>query len=359
MDVISQVLNHVPLGFSQENREVALCLLEGEVLVEIDLATICGSDLHSVHGKRETPLPGVLGHEAVGRIVQLEKKERNLKIGDRVTWTLVDNCGNCQPCLDWNHPEKCENLFKYGHAVFTSTNGLNGCFASHIHLRRGTHLVKIPDTLNDFLAAPVNCSLATMVNVVETMPQDCKRVLILGAGILGIYGCALLHQKGIKEIYCLDISSRRLSMVPSFGGIPLQEGLGAYRDFSSFQNEMKGKLDMVIEVAGVKQLVAPSLPLIRPGGLLTLAGLVHPDSELGIKGEDIIRKCLTIRGVHNYQPKHLDIAVDFLNKTRLEYPYEKLVSKPYPLDQIKSAFSAAEQGEWHRVSLKPNLIPEK
>ncbi len=66
----------------------------GEVLVRLDLATICGSDLHTVRGTRSQPVPAVLGHEGVGTVAAAGTG-RNLAAGTRVTWSLVDNCGAC------------------------------------------------------------------------------------------------------------------------------------------------------------------------------------------------------------------------------------------------------------------------
>jgi D-arabinose 1-dehydrogenase-like Zn-dependent alcohol dehydrogenase len=66
----------------------------GEVLVQIDLATVCGSDTHTVAGKRKEATPCVLGHEAVGRVTA-RHEQSSLTLGERVTWTIADSCGRC------------------------------------------------------------------------------------------------------------------------------------------------------------------------------------------------------------------------------------------------------------------------
>src|SRR4051812_10968649 len=75
-------------------------LRPGEVLVAVELATICGSDLHTIAGDRPTPLPTVLGHEAVGRIVATggPVDGEAFAPGDRVTWTIGTSCGACRRC---------------------------------------------------------------------------------------------------------------------------------------------------------------------------------------------------------------------------------------------------------------------
>ena len=72
--------------------------------------------------------------------------------------------------LDWQLPQKCEYLFKLGHASLDNGSGINGCYATHILLRRSTARFSLGDLLPDGLLAPANCALATMVNATELLP---------------------------------------------------------------------------------------------------------------------------------------------------------------------------------------------
>ncbi len=113
-------------------------------------------------------------------------------------------------------------------------------------------------------------------------------------------------------------------------------------------------MDAVIELAGSSSLVAEGIRLLRPGGYYGFVGMVHPDTDLNLTGEQVIRKCLTIRGVHNYSPRHLDEAVAFLDRTAGSYPYESLVSPPYQLSHIVKAVQAAEERQFPRMAVRPN-----
>jgi len=314
-------------------------LQPGEILVKISLATICGSDLHTVDGRRSAPVPCVLGHEAVGYVLQSARS--GVSTGQRVTWTLTDSCGHCAPCTDWHLPQKCEQLFKYGHAALHDGRGLNGCYASHILLRPGTRIFTIPDSLPDAVAVPANCALATMVNALEILPDPCNRVLVQGGGLLGIYACAWLHHLGVREIFCTDLSPQRLALVAEFGGIPLTAG------------SLLPPVDLVIEVTGQSSVVPDGIKALRPGGHYVWAGMVHPDSRLDLTGEQVLRKCLTLRGVHNYAPHHLAAGLDFLagNQTRL--PFEKLTSPALPLERLNEAMDLARSRQWQRVAIQP------
>lgn len=311
----------------------------GEVLVEIALATICGSDLHTTEGRRTAPTPCVLGHEAVGHVVSSARE--GIAIGQRVTWTLADSCGHCAPCTRWRLPQKCERLFKYGHASRSDGSGLNGCYASHIVLRPGTQIMTVPDALPDAIVAPANCALATIVNALEVLPNPCDRVLVQGGGLLGIYACAWLRHHGVSEVYCCDLSAERLALVAEFGGIPIAP------------ESLMPAVDLVLEVTGNSAVIPAGIKALRPGGHYVWAGMVHPESKVDLTGEAVLRKCLTLRGAHNYAPQHLAAGLDFLLETHTRLPFEKLTSAPLPLDRLDEGFALTRSRKWPRVAIQP------
>lgn len=319
----------------------------GEVLVEISLATICGSDLHTFEGRRNGPVPTVLGHEAVGRVIATARA--GVLPGRRVTWTLADSCGECPACTEYRLPQKCRELFKYGHAALSSGSGLNGGYASHIVLRRGTAIYAVPDELSDALVAPANCAAATVVGLLAELPTPCRAALVQGGGLLGLYACALLRQRGVDGVFCSDVSEARRALVAEFGGIPVSpdEAVERVREVSA------DGADLVIEVAGAAAAVPQGVAALRPGGHYLWAGMVHPETALQLTGEAVVRKCLHIRGVHNYAPHDLEAALAFLAATHRTYPYEKLVSPPLPLERLNDAIALAQRREWLRVAVKP------
>ena len=113
-------------------------------------------------------------------------------------------------------------------------------------------------------------------------------------------------------------------------------------------------IDAVIEVCGNSDVVQDGIKLIKPGGAYIFAGMVHPKTKLSITGEQIIRKCLTIKGVHNYDKSHLDKAVDFLAKSINKYPFEKLVSpQTFKLKDLPNAIDEAISKKYPRVCVIP------
>ena len=171
--------------------------------------------------------------------------------------------------------------------------GLNGCYASHIVLRPGTHILPVPDGLPDSVVAPANCALATIVNALETLPEICDSALVQGGGLLGLYACAWLRHRGVREVFCTDLSPQRLALVADFGGIPVRP------------DAAPANVDLVLEVTGSAAVIPDGVKALRPGGHYVWAGMVHPETKLDLTGEAILRKCITVRGVHNYAPQHL------------------------------------------------------
>ncbi len=332
---VAQVFLGPERGF--ERREIPIPTPgSGEVLVATSLATICGSDLHTLAGRREAPVPCILGHEAVGHIVATGPERGELSIGQRVTWALADSCGHCPACSDFDLPQKCAALFKYGHAALEDGSGLNGCYASHILLRAGTAVFPVPARLPDAAVVPANCSLATMVNAVEAIPANARSVLVQGAGLLGLHACALLRHRGVAGVFCRDADLVRQAHALNFGAVsgePVQ-------------------VDAVIEVAGDPSVVAEGITRLRPGGTYVLAGMVHPQSALNLTGETIIKKCLRIVGVHNYAPRHLRDGLRFLDDTAELFDFASLVSPPLPLEELPAAIELAKSRRWARVSIR-------
>jgi len=83
-------------------------------------------------------------------------------------------------------------------------------------------------------------------------------------------------------------------------------------------------------------------------------GMVHPETPLSITGESVLRKCLTIKGIHNYTPAHLASALHFLEQHHAQFPFDRLVSPPLPLIELPKAIDLTLSRSWLRVAIAPN-----
>ncbi len=330
----------------------------GEILVEITCSTICGSDLHTWHGRRQEPVPCVLGHEIVGRIAafgpgspRTDLRGEPLAEGDRITWTLAASCGACFFCRN-DLPQKCEHLFKYGHSSIRPGREFSGGFAECCLLAAGTGIVKLPDGMADTLAAPANCAVATVAAAFRlTGPVEGATVAILGCGVLGLTAAAMARRLGASEIVTCDVAPARGGIAREFGSrtfcLPA-DLLSELRDLTHGRGA-----DVTMEFSGSPAAVAGAIAATRTGGVSIIAGTTTPGSKVEIDSNDLVRRMLTLRGLHNYAPDDLVTAIDFLGAASGDVPFDSLLGGHFPLVEIEAAFASSTALPGTRVAVIP------
>ena len=334
------------------------------VLVRVRMSTICGSDIHTWQGRREAPLPLILGHEIVGEIEELGKEVsrdasgKPLAKGDRITWTIMASCGKCCYCKEKKLPQKCLSLFKYGHASSRKQPYLNGGFAEYVYLRPGTGIFKIPEELSDEEAVPLNCATATVVCGLEAIgvePGD--NIVVQGAGILGINAVALLREGGAGRIIVLDKDDRKLRLAEEFGAdrtINVRD-----KEPDEVVNLVKsgvggnGGADVALELCGQPGEIPAGVEMLRTGGRYLLIGTVFPGSLFTLDGYTMTTRMITVKGVHNYAARHLEAGLRFLVGTHRKYPFSSLIEHRFGLPETGRAFAAAAQRKNLRVAVIP------
>jgi alcohol dehydrogenase len=346
-------------GKALEFREIAIPRPEGrEVLVEVVACTLCGSDLHSLHGRRSVPLPTILGHEILGRIVafgpnarRVDESGRPLSEGTRVTWAVVARCGDCFYCRR-DLPQKCERMVKYGHEAIRPGLELTGGLAGHCLLSSGTAIFAVPEGVPDAVACPANCATATVASALEAAgPVDGARVLVMGCGMLGLTATAWARSLGAEAVVCCDTDPSRLALAGRFGATHRagpDQLAGVIREASGGFG-----VDVALELTGAPEAIEASLPLLRLGGTLVLVGSVFPTRAVPILPEQVVRRCLTIRGVHNYRPDHLGAALDFLSSAAGSYPFAGLVSDWQPLAELDRVLQSPPDPDRPRLGIRP------
>ncbi len=334
-------------------------LTAGQALVRVDGCTLCGSDLHSLHGRRRVPTPTILGHEIVGSIVEMDGafprsdiQGEPVAIGDRVTWAIVANCGTCFYCQR-GLEQKCENACKYGHMGFDSGYVLSGGLAEYCILAIGTHVVKVPSSLSLELVTPTSCATATVMAAMSDLPDPVaseSRIAILGAGMLGLTACAVASQRGWTEVVGVDPILAKRDMAIRFG---------ATKAFSPEDWLLHAKLnrgygfDAVLELSGAQAMIVPALESLRIGGHLVLVGAVFPVPPISLLPEQIVRSQITLRGIHNYRPKHLLEAVQFLTQHGQAFPFAELVSTWHDLAEVEGLVRNGLPPSQVRLGVKP------
>ncbi len=339
-----------------------------EALVRVTMSSICRSDVHSWQGLRPNPCPGILGHEIIGVIDQLGAEVRcdlrgcPLAEGDRITWTEYFWSDDPYWCDVRSVPQKTPQLGKYGHEAVDTDPHLLGGFAEYCYIVPRSGILKLPESLSDREAVPINCGVSTMISVCENAQLEIGDVVVVqGLGLLGLYACAIARARGARLVIGLDSVAGRVSMARKFGADETVNVTGlAPADLIRLVNSLSGGrgADVVIEVCGSPDVVPTGVKMLRVGGRYVLGGLVNPGSEFQVDGNDLIRKLITLRGVHNYHPRHLVQAVDFVTQQSSVYPFGELVDAVFPLEQINEAFAQAAQRSVLRAAIVPHSVQD-
>jgi len=278
------------------------------VVVAVDLATVCASDRHTVAGRREAPAPGILGHEAVGRVAWVGPGGREdtagaaLAVGDRVVWSVTRSCGRCDRCTS-GRQAKCRDVAKVGHQPLDGPWPLSGTYATHVLLPPGIAVVQVPDEVGDPAAALASCAGATAVAVVDAAGDLAgETVVVRGLGALGLSSAVAARAAGAARVVGIDPSPRRRDVASGLRVVDEVAG-------ECVSSPMGSDLRVILEVSGAPQSVASALGDAGVGGTVVLAGSVASLGAVDLDPESVVRRHLTVTGVHNYEPHHLASAV--------------------------------------------------
>jgi threonine dehydrogenase-like Zn-dependent dehydrogenase len=174
-------------------------------------------------------------------------------------------------------------------------------------------------------------------------------VVIQGLGLLGLYAAAICKARGARLVIGIDPVPARRELAMRFG---------VDHVFNSDAKDIKDLCkpegaDVVIELCGYPEVIPAGIQYLRTGGRYVLGGLVNPDAFVRIDANQILRKLLTLRGVHNYHPRHLIEALDFVHANRKRFPFHSLVDGKYKLEEVGKAMQDAADRKVLRAAIVP------
>jgi alcohol dehydrogenase len=252
------------------------CIVDAtDAIVRIDSATICGTDLHILKGDVPEVRPGtVLGHEAVGTIVEVGSGVTTLQPGNRVLVSCITSCGRCRFCKE-GHYGLCTGGggWIFGHLI----DGLQAELARVPFA--DTSVYKLPDTLSDeqvlFLADILPTSYE--VGILNGKVDAGDTVVIVGAGPIGLAAVLTAKLYTPAKIVVIDLADARLEKALEFGAdIVINSGR---EDAAELVTELTKGLgaDVAIEAVGVPETFELCTAVVRPGGHVANVG-VHGHS---------------------------------------------------------------------------------
>lgn len=328
-------------------------LQAGEILVRNEYTTLCRSDLSTYAGKRREAVPTILGHEVVGRIaefgpdaVTIDHRGCPLRTGDRISWGIFASDPSSLQARR-GIPQKGDGLFKYGHQQLSPEQTLHGGLSEYTILRPHTALAKIDESIPLPVAAILNCAVATMAGAFRLAgPIEGRRVLITGAGMLGVVGCAMAARGGAAEVIALDQIPTRLATARRFGATTTTTFDASPPAFEH------APADVLLECTGDAAVIERGLGWMGIGGVAVWVGAVHPGPAVAISPERVVRQLLSIHGLHNYNGDDFIAAAAFLEASHNAYPFVDLIDDRFSLDEVDAAFAWGVEKGPYRVGVR-------
>ena len=333
----------------------------GEILLQVEQTNICGSEVHVWSGQHPGIFRHVLGHELVGRVALVgpgrgtDSAGAPLAVGDLVTPTYFDTCHRCPSCARGEF-FMCKNaLLRWQNSPADPPHFI-GSFATHYIVFPSQHCFKVPDNVPLSVAASANCALSqVMFGIDRVNPRAGSRAVVIGAGGLGLYASAVLHERGVKVVV-LDRVAERLALAPQFGAKNAIDtsSVEPAKRLSVIEAAAGGTVDTVIEVAGSLAAFVEGLEYVRDGGQYLIMGNVWPGQNASIDPGFLGRRALQLHFLRMYNPWYLKLALDFLSRTVSQYPYEVFAAESFSLDQVEEALLRSERYQLARACLRPN-----
>jgi alcohol dehydrogenase len=342
----------------------------GELLVRIDAAGVCHSDLSVVDGNRPRPTPMVLGHEAAGEVVERGPGVADVAVGDRVVLVFVPRCGTCAACAAGT-PALCPRAAAANTAGELLRGGrrfgeLDGrpihhhlgvsAFAEHAVVDRGS-VVVVGDDVPPATAALFGCALLTgagaVLNTAVVRPGESVAVLGLGGvGLAAVLGAAVA---GAFPIVAVDPVATKRALAIELGATHAVDPSDPAGTTTQVRDLVPGGVQHAFEAAGVAAVLTDAWSVTARGGTTIAIGLPHPSQELRVPAAQLVGEARTLVGSYlggAVPERDLPRLADLWRAGRL--PVERLHSSSAPLDDVNAAMDALAEGHTVRQVLLPH-----
>jgi NDMA-dependent alcohol dehydrogenase len=331
----------------------------GEVLVRIAACGVCHSDYHLVTGTTRHPMPVVCGHEGAGVVEAIGDGVQRVQPGDHVTLSWTPDCGQCFYCLR-GQPNLCETYTEpiWAGTMLDGTTRLHdgsdpvyaycglATFAEYVVVPEPS-CVNIRREIPLEVAALVGCAVATGVGAAlySANVRPGESVVVIGCGGVGlniVQGAALC---GASAIIAIDTNEAKMKLARDFGATHTLLSNAKIQDTVRALTGGRGA-EYAFEAVGLPALQELALELIRPGGMVVLAGLSPMGTGTNLPGSVITRQEKTVKGSYygSINPQRdFPLLLDLYSSGKLKL--DQLISRTYRLEQINEAFETMLGGE--------------
>ena len=323
---------------------------EGGLLLKVKACGFCGSDLRTYHfGHKNVTPPWIIGHEVAGEVVEVGKKVKDFRVGDRLAVAPPVYCGKCYFCQRGLY-YLCENIRELaqhwpgGFAEFMAIppEALNCGNVNHI-----------PEGMS-FEEAAISEPASSCVNAQEIAKVSIgETVTIIGAGPIGCFHVEIAKARGALKVILMDILESRLKLAERFSPDFL---INNSREENYIEKVMEitdglGS-DVVIVACPSAKAQQDSLKIARKGGKVVFFGGLPPGKSIASLDSNLIHyKALCVQGSTTFSPKHNRLALRLIHTGKIRA--KKYITHVFSLEEYKKAIEVLEKGEALKVVLKP------
>src|SRR5947207_8679597 len=320
----------------------------GDALVRGTLGSVCGSDLHILHGHTPMNAGAVLGHEFVGVVEDVGSEVKRFQAGNRVVSSFFTACGHCTLCRKgWFN--QCVDKATFGHGEYFG--GLGGGQAEYVVVPNADHTMEsIPASMADEQAIFVGDILSTGyfgAGRAEIKPGDV--IAVVGAGPVGLMATMCAQLFGPARTYVIDMVDSRLEVAQELGGIPINSR--RVHPVQAIEAEPEGiGVDSSIECVGLLPAVDTAIQCVRGGGTISMVGV--PSAVQGdFPYMRMWLKSLSFRAGWCNVQAYMRPLLDLIAAGRL-HP-ETISSHRLKLDQAATAYRMFDAREATKIVLTP------
>lgn len=318
-------------------------------LLEIELGGVCGTDVKYYRGRIELPLPVILGHEILGRVVALGRDAgaiHGVAEGDRVILKGSRGCGRCASCIR-GAPRFCPTRTGYGGSTSSADPPhLYGGFADHLYVNPDALLLPVPERMSAAAAVVIGSVMANGFQwaVRQGGATLGSYVVVQGPGQQGLACVFAARQAGAARIIVTGLArdAERFALARAWGAdrvvdVEEEDVVDVVRE------ETGGELaDVVVDVSGSPRAVVASVECLRPQGTLVLGGLTGSATETAMKLDRLVWKELRVQGAFTADSDAIVSTMRLVEATG--FPVEDMVSHTFPLDETERCIVAVGGG---------------
>jgi len=307
---------------------------EREIRIKVKASGICGTDVHIFRGEYLGTYPVIPGHEFSGVVEETGAGVTRFRVGDRVAVEPNISCDNCSACLN-NRQNFCEHWSAVG---VTAPGGM----AEYVVVpeKAAFNIRSLPFISGSFVE-PLSCVLH---GVERAGIRLADRVLILGAGPIGILLSKSIQLQGASEIVQVDLNQSRRELAAK---------CGAAKVCASLDELEPNSFDVVVDASGSTFLMERALDFARKGGTVLWFGVPKPEAKLQLNAFPIFEKGLRLLSSYTSVRNSIQ-AVALLEKGKIDVA--PLVSHELPLEDFSKGVELIEKGA--DGVLKVVILPE-